>query len=303
MSNRSPWLYAATIAVLVVIWGTTWAAIRIGLRGVPPFTGAAIRFAVAVTVLFAIAPKFRVVWGKAPRERTLWAINGVLFFCVSYGIVYWAEQWVPSGLSAVLFASFPLMVAILAHFALPGERLTPPAALGVLLGFAGVATIYSEDFALLGGRQVAVAALLFLASPIACAIANVYVKKWGRDVHPISLTAGSMLVGTVVLGSIAVATESDVPKTFDAVSIGCILYLAVFGTAVTFGLYFWLLKQLPATKVALIAYGTPVVAMTVGCLFLDEPLTARVLVGGASVLAGTWIASRAKQRAARQEAT
>jgi drug/metabolite transporter (DMT)-like permease len=302
MPQRSPWLYAATIAVLVLIWGTTWAAIRIGLRGVPPFTGAAIRFAVAVAVLFAVAPKFGVVWGKAPREKALWAINGVLFFCVSYGIVYWAEQWVPSGLSAVLFASFPLLVAILAHFLLPGERLTAAAALGVLLGFAGVATIYSEDFALLGGRQVAFAACLFLASPIACAVANIYVKKWGRAVHPISLTAGSMLVGTGVLGSIAIAAEHDVPKTFDAVSIGCILYLAICGTAVTFGLYFWLLKHLPATKVALIAYGTPVVAMTVGCVFLGEPLTARVLAGGAGVLAGTWIAGRAKQSTARREA-
>jgi len=297
MNRRPGWLYAVTVAVLVLIWGTTWAVIRIGLRSVPPFTGASIRFAVAGTLLFAIAPRFRVVWGKVPRERRLWAINGILFFCVSYGVVYWAEQWVPSGLSAVLFASFPLMVGVLAHFLLPDERLTPAATLGVLLGFAGVATIYSEDFTLLGGRRVATAAVVFLASPAACAIANVYVKKWGAAVHPISLTAGSMLVGTVVLGAIAATTERARPMTFDAVSIACILYLAIFGTAVTFGLYFWLLKHLAATKVALIAYGTPVVAMTVGCIFLQEPVTARIVLGTAGVLAGTWIASRAKQAA------
>jgi drug/metabolite transporter (DMT)-like permease len=289
-------LYAATIALLVIIWGTTWAAIRIGLQGVPPFTGAAIRFAVASAVMLAVAPKFGVKWGRQPREKTLWAMNGVLFFCVSYGVVYWAEQWVPSGLSSVLFASFPLMVAILAHFLLPGERLTPTATVGVLLGFAGVATIYSEDFALLGGRQVAFAALVFLISPICCAVANTYVKKWGGEIHPISLTTASMLVGAVVLGTIAATVERDLPMTFDAVSVGCILYLAIFGTAVTFGLYFWLLKKLPATKVSLIAYGTPVVAMTVGCVFLDEPLTVRIVIGAIGVLAGTWIAGRAKQR-------
>ena len=296
MQRHSAWVYGLTIAALVLIWGTTWAVIRIGLRGVPPFTGAAIRFTVAGVVLFAIAPRFGVEWGKQPREKTLWAINGLLFFCVSYGVVYWAQQWVPSGLSAVLFASFPLMVTVLAHFALPGERLTPVAGIGVLLGLAGVTTIYSEDFAgLFGDRQVVVAALVFLASPIACAIANVYVKKWGGSIHPISLTAGSMLVGTVVLGAVALAIEWDAPKSFDPVSVGCILYLAVVGTAVTFGLYFWLLKHIPATKAALIAYGTPIVAVAVGCAFLDEPLTVRIVIGTVGVLAGTWIAGRAKR--------
>jgi drug/metabolite transporter (DMT)-like permease len=297
MPNSPQLKYALTIALLVLIWGTTWAVIRIGLRGVPPFTGAAIRFVVASAVLFALAPRFGVVWGKQPREKTLWVINGLLFFCVSYGVVYWAEQWVPSGLSAALFASFALMVAILAHFMLPGERLSPAATIGVVLGFAGIATIYSEDFGILGGRQVVIAALVFLASPLACAIANIYVKKWGRAIHPISLTAGSMLAGAIVLGAIALVTERDVPMTFDAVSIGCILYLAIPGTALTFGLYFWLLKHLPATKLSLIAYGTPIVALTVGSIFLDETLTVRFVIGTGAVLLGTWIASRAKQGA------
>jgi drug/metabolite transporter (DMT)-like permease len=282
----------ASIGLLVLIWGTTWAAIRIGLQGVPPFTGVAIRFAVGTVLLFALVPLFRVKLGQKPNERRVWIANGLLLFTFSYGMVYWGEQWIPSGLAAVLFATFPLFVAVMAHFLLPGESLRRAALIGVLLGFIGIAIIHSEDLNQLGGPQLAGAAIVFLLSPLASALANVLVKRWAKEIHPLSTTVVPMAIGAAALGCVALVKERELPMRFDAASVGSIAYLAVIGTGVTFLLYYRLLARYPVRKLALIAYGTPVVAVLVGTLVLREPVTARMIVGSLVVLTGVAFAVR-----------
>ncbi|HVS02374.1 MAG TPA: DMT family transporter [Thermoanaerobaculia bacterium] len=280
--------YAGTAVVaMVLIWGTTWAAIRIGLEGIPPVTGVALRFAIAGALLwgYALALGLRGATLRAPAG--LWLVHGVCSFCVSYGIVYWAEQWVPSSLTAVLFATFPLFVAVMAHWVLPGERLGRRSATGLLLGFLGVAVIFSEDFRALGGPQVAFASAVLLLAPFASAIANVAIKRWGGAVHPVPLNAGGMVLAAAVMGALAWAVEADRTVVFDARSLGALLYLAVLGTAVTFTLYFELLRHTSATRLSLVAYAIPVVAVVVGAVAFAEPITPRMVAGGALVIAGT----------------
>ena len=280
-----------TVALfLVLIWGTTWAAIRIGLRGIPPFTGVALRFAIASVVLLLVAFLARVPLGRDRLERRLWLLNASLTFCASYGIVYWCEQYVPSGLAAVLFATFPLFVALLAHFALPGERLTVRGGAGILVGFAGTAVIYSEDFAALGGAKVALASAVMLASPVVSAVATVAVKRWGKGVHPLSISAVPMALAALLMAGVARATERDLPVTFNPPSVIALLYLALFGSAVSFSLWYWLLSHAAATRVSLISYLNPVVAVGVGVLFLHEPITLRILAGAALVVLGVALA-------------
>ena len=290
----------ATFAVLTLIWGTTWAAIRIGLQGIPPLAGVAMRFAIAAGVLGAVGIGLGVRFGATTVERRLWWVNGLLSFCASYGLVYWAEQWVPSGLASVLFATFPLLVALLAHAALPGERLTVPSAIGTALGFAGVATIFSEDFARLGGRDVAFAAVVLLIAPLVSAIASVAVKKWGRAVHPLSITAVPMAIAAGVMGGLSLALERERAFHWTAVSVAALLYLAIAGSAVTFSLYYWLLTHLPATRMSMIAYTSPVVAVFVGAAWLGEPVTLRMLTGSALVLAGVALATRRRRASGRE---
>jgi drug/metabolite transporter (DMT)-like permease len=284
-----------SLALLVLIWGTTWAAIRMGLAGIPPMTGVALRFGIAAVVLLALTPFFGVRLGRLPNERWLWGANGLLTFCLSYGIVYWAEQWVPSGLTAVLFATFPLFVALLAHVLIPGERLTGVGSLGILVGFAGVAVIFSEDFAKLGGPAAKRAAIVFLLSPLSSALGSVLVKRWGKGVHPLSITAVPMALTAVVMGVVAAVAERGRPLVFDRPAVLGLLYLALLGSAVTFTLYFWLLARLPATALSLINYVIPVVAVSVGTLGLGEPLTARILAGTVLVIAGVALALRARR--------
>jgi drug/metabolite transporter (DMT)-like permease len=272
--------------LLTAIWGTTWAAIQIGLRGLPPFTGVSVRFALAGVMILLYAWARGIRLGREARERRLWLVTGGLAFAGSYGIIYWGEQWVPSGLTSVLFATFPLFVAILAHFLLPGERLPAMGALGILIGFAGTGVIFSEDLRGLGGGEVAKAAAIILVSPFVSAVSSVAVKRWGAGIPPASLTGIPMLGAAAVLGAIAVATERHRPLTFDATSIGALLYLAIAGTVVTFLLYYWLLANVRATQAALLAYLIPLVAVAVGVLWLDEPMTGRILTGSMLVVAG-----------------
>lgn len=283
---------AAALGVLIAVWGTTWAAIRIGLEGIPPFTGVALRFALASLLLFALVPVFGVRLGRTRREVGLWAVNSLLSFSLSYGIVYWAEQRVPSGLAAVLFATFPLFVAALGHFWLPGERLTGRAAIGSLVGFAGVVVIFSEDLSQLGGPGVATAAAVMLVSPLVSAIANVAVKRWGSGIHPLSLTAVPMALTAVTMGALAALVEGGREIAWTLPAVGSLLYLAVFGSALTFTLYFRLLDRLPATRLSFITYAIPVVAVATGTLALGEPMTPRILAGASLVVIGVAAAVR-----------
>lgn len=296
MSNRL--VNAAALTLLVLIWGTTWAAVRLGLQGIPPFLGISLRFAIASIILLVVARLRGVRLRGSPREWTMWAVNGLLAFSISYGVVYSAQQWIPSGLAAVLFATFPLFVAILAHFVLPGEKLRLRSVLGILLGLAGLATIFSEDLVALSGQQARGAAALFLISPAVSAVANVIVKRWGREIHPLSLTAVPMGLTAVLMGLMAGLFERTAPPTFDRVSVGALLYLAGFGTALAFCVFFFLLRRLPVTRLSLITYGIPIVAVTVGTLFMAEPLTWKIVTGTALVLLGVLLAVRSGRAAA-----
>ena len=287
-------LTAATLAALILIWGTTWGAIRVSLRGIPPITGVALRFAIASAALLALVPFFGVKLGRSRTERWLWLANGLLTFTIPYGILYWAEQWVPSGLAAVLYATYPLMTALIAHLLLPEERLTVWKITGVLIGLAGVVVIFSEDFRALGGARVFSAAAILLICPLCAAFGSVLVKRWGQGVHPLSIAAMPMLITAVLAGAASRVLEPDRAETFGAAPVLALLYLAIMGSAVTFTLYFWLLKHQTATAMSLITYAIPVIAVAVGTLFLGEPFTLRIVLGAALVLVGVAVAMRTR---------
>jgi drug/metabolite transporter (DMT)-like permease len=163
---------------------------------------------------------------------------------------------------------------------------------GIVLGLAGVATIFSDDLQALGGTRAREVSLVMLVSPLVSAIATVAIKRWGKGIHPLSLTAVPMLLTAALVGTLAVVFERNAPIVFDLRSVGALVYLAVMGSAVTFTIYYWMLANAPATRVALIAYTIPVVAVAVGAMLFDEPIRPLVILGGALVLAGVAIVTR-----------
>ena len=290
MKQPSRALTWAALAALILIWGTTWAVIRVGLRGIPPITGVALRFALASAVLLAFVPVFGVKLGRAPYEKPLWWANSFLSFTIPYGVLYWAEQWLPSGLAAVIFATTPLLTALAAHFVLPAERLTARAIVGILLGFTGIAVIFSQDFHVLGGSQVAKAAAVALIAPLCAALSNVVVKRWGGGIHPISITAVPMGITALLMGPLAWIVESGRAVTFNTTAVLSVVYLAVIGSAIPFTLFFWLLRRQSATSMAMVNYATPILAVALGTFFLSEPFTLRLVLGSALVLVGVAVA-------------
>jgi len=291
MNKPGPIVTALVVVVLTLVWGCTWAAIRIGLESVPPFTGAALRFLVAAVALFLVAAFLRVRHGTTPTERKLWVSVTLFSFVGSYAIVYYCEQYIPSGLASVLFATFPLATALLAHLFLPGERLTGGRLLGILLGFSGVAVIYSEDLSALGGSEVTRAAAIMLFAPLCAAINQTFVKRWGKGINPFALTSTPMAMAALILAGMALLLERGQPVDLTPTAVTTILYLGLFGSALTFTLYYWLLSFYSSTKLALVAFGTPVVAVSVGAIFLDEAWTARTVVGSVLVVIGVAVAT------------
>jgi drug/metabolite transporter (DMT)-like permease len=291
----------AVLALLILIWSTTWAVIRVGLRGIPPVTGVALRFAIASAVLLALAPVFGVRLGRRPNELRIWWINTFLTFTIPYGILYWSEQWLPSGLAAVIFATTPLVTALAAHFALPAERLTARSVLGVLVGFGGIAVLYSGDFQALGGGQVARAAAVMLIAPVCAALSNVAVKRWGGGIHPLSISAVPMAAAAVLMGALSRIVEAGRPVTFNTPAVLALLYLGLVGSALPFTLYFWLLRREAATRMSMINYATPVLAVAIGVFFLNEPFTLRIVLGSALVLLGVGLAINKGKRSPATE--
>jgi drug/metabolite transporter (DMT)-like permease len=280
--------------VLTQIWGTTWAAIRFGLEGIPPLAGVGIRFLLAGLVLLVLALARGERLGAKPAERWLWLYNGVATFIVPYGIIYWAEEKVPSGLASVLFATFPLWLVLWSRWILPEEKSTPARLIGVALGFVGVAVIFSEDFGRLGGPEVRTRGAALLVAAAISATGSLAVKRWGKGISPLSTSAVPMLLAGVVCGGLSLTVENVSGISFGLKPVLATLYLALLGSALTFTLYFWLLARSSAVLASLISYTAPVIAVGVGVLLLDEPVTGRMIAGALCVLGGVAGAMRSR---------
>jgi drug/metabolite transporter (DMT)-like permease len=272
------------VAVLCLIWSSTWWAIRVGLEDLPPLTAAAARFLLAGVLMIAVARLLRGREAGATPPLWLAGTMAACNFAISYGILYYTETTVPSGIAAVLWAVFPVLMALSGHWFL-GERLTPRRAAGFLVAFGGVVTMYLGD---LGGDRAAVLphACLLLASPLAAAVGTTVVKRHGSAYSSLLLNRDAMLLGGAALAVAALLLEHDAPRAFTARAVGSITFLAVIGTSVTFGIYFWLLRSSQASRLSLVSYVTPCLALLLGWAVGDGTLDLPTLGGTALIASG-----------------
>ena len=275
----------SSVALLCLVWGSTWIVIQQGLEDLPPFTSAGVRFAIAALGMSVVARRLAAREGGTSPPRHLVLAMGGLNFGVSYGIVYWVETRVPSALTAVLWAVYPILLALVSHWLLPGERLRGRQWAGLLLAFAGIAVLFSGDLAALGPEVVTAGAVL-LVSPFVSAVGTALVKRDGAGVSSLRLNGDGMLLGASLLCALALLTERSATPVWSARALASLAYLSLCGTVLTFGLYYWVMRYVPAYRLALIAYVTPVIAISLGVGLGDEPVTRSTLLGGALVLAG-----------------
>jgi len=284
--RRPRWMTLAAFATIYLVWGSTFYAIRVGVREVPPFLLAAIRFLVAGGALFG--------WMLARGERwpaaRQWAsafLLALLIFVGDYGLVFWAEQRVPSGLTAVMLALIPGFMALSEIVILGTQRLTLRLAVVLLIGLAGVAVLVSPSLSLGGAPIDRVGAAALVVAALSWSVASALSRKLSLPSSKVMSSGTQMLAGGILLSLLA-AGLGEAPRFHPAsVSVGAwlaLLYLIVAGSIVAFTAYVWLLHHESPTRVGTYAYVNPVVAVLVGYVLGGEALGPRTILGTALVL-------------------
>ena len=275
----------AAYAAMVLIWGTTWLGIKFSLAGLPPLSGAGIRFLVAGTLFYAIALGMKTDFRKAAPPVHLVLVLALTMFGLTYALTYLAETHLSSGLVAVLFGTMPFFVYAFAHV-LVGERATPRMFLGALLALAGVASIsLSGDFR----ASLTYIAAALLASA-ASAFGNVYLKRYSAAEPLATLPPAMLLGGAFMLGAGLCFEHIELAKALSPASLSSLLYLAAGGSVIAYYINHWLLQRVDSGTVGLSALMIPVVAVAVGVLFGGEVLHIADFAGAGLVLLGSWLA-------------
>jgi drug/metabolite transporter (DMT)-like permease len=288
---------------LCLIWGTTWFFIKIGLEDLPPISFAAARFILAVLILAFVILLKKIPLPKTKGEWKLIALTGVLQFSINYSLVFWSEQYISSGLAAVLQAMISVFGLALAWLHLPNEQITRLKVFAVLLGIGGVATIFIEQLQVNSWLAFSGCAAIVVGAYTA-AHASILIKTYGGNIHPASLVFGQMICGLVPIILYALIKEGN-PLNFNwswkaAFSV---IYLTIFGTIAAFWLYYWLLKRVESTKAMMISLVTPLIAVTVGAIFLDEKLPPQTLFGGVLILAAIGLIVFRKKLKPKEDST
>ncbi len=287
MNNASPGRSAISIGLVVVclIWGSSWLAIKVGIGTVPPLLAASLRFFIssAILMLMLVLQDDRI-----PRDKQFWKLCLIISFTnfsVPYSLIYLGQKNVPTGLSSILFATLPFWVALFSHLMLPGERVTFAKGVGMSVGFLGIVMIFSNQINLTGKYPI-VGMLAILLSSLLQAFTLVTLKKHGKPYSPVALNLVAMFLGAVTLLTASLSIEDVKNAYFGTYSISSLLYLATFGTVVTFVTYFWLVKHVQAVLLSLTAFVVPVIVIFMGSYMLSEELEKEMLLGASMVLIG-----------------
>ena len=273
--------------LLCIIWGTTWIFIKLGLADLPPITFAATRFTVAIILLLPVLLIWKLEFPKGKQIWTLIFITGFLQFFFNYGLLFWGEQHISSGLAAVLQATIPAFGLVLARIYV-GEEITSLKVISILLGMIGVAVIFYEQLNL-NGTLALLGSLAIVAGAFGAAYASVLTKAKLQGFNPAAMVFCQMLIGLVPLWIVGLIIEGNPLKyRWNLNAVVCVFYLAIMGSIVAFWLYYWLLSKIDVTKAMMIAFVTPLVAVFVGSFF-GEKLQSQAILGGILILASVFL--------------
>lgn len=268
----------AAYIVMILVWGTTWAAIAVGVATIPPWIFAIERAIAVGAVLTIVALALRMPF---PRERSVLVaavVAGVFNTGLSWALIFWTEQFVPSGLVAVFGATAPVWTAFLAHYLVHGDRLSWPKVAALAIGLVGTGVLMGAPIPDQGGGQVLLATVLLALMPISWGVAAILAARYLQRAAPIPIIAIEVWAGGVVLVPFAI-TQLGQPSEWTRDAVIAFAYLVLIGSCVGLVLNLWLYRKLRPTTVSLAQVLIPVQAVVIGALFLGEEITGRMLVG------------------------
>jgi len=295
----------AGFAAVYVIWGSTYLAIRFGVETLPPLLMAASRFVIPGAVLYFWLRRRGAPKPTAAQWRAA-AVSGSLLLLGGNGIVTWAEQWVPSGMTALIVASVPLWMAAMSWIVEPGARPGPRGIAGIVLGFAGVAYLVEpggeagrDPHTLIGALSIVLASALWAAGSLTS-------RHLPRPGNAFLTSALQMLAGSgalVLAGTLAGEWGRIDPAAVSVRSAVSLLYLMTFGSVIALSAYVWLMQVSTPAKVSTYAYVNPVVAVFLGWVLAGETVTTRTLGGAAVIIASVVMITTERRRATAGLAT
>lgn len=279
----------AAFLLVPLLWGINWSVMKIGILSIPPFLILGSRQLLAGLAHAGFA---RTSGARFPRGRAMVQaiVLGFLLAGVSNGLMFWGVQYITSGLASILFGTMPFFVAFLSA-PLLGERLSPAKLAGVAVGFAGVAVLLAGDAGAVSDMALWGEAALLL-SAVTWALPLVLTRKWLRDVDTLALTAVEMLSGAAFLLPLGLATEGLGRVHLTAEGLASLAYMVIFAGFTGFALYYWLVRRMSATRLALASFITPGVAVIAGIIVLSEPAEPSLFLGLVLVAAGIVIVNR-----------
>lgn len=284
---------AAAFFAIYVLWGTTFLAIRIAVLEMPPLLAAGARFFVAGVLLFAFM-RIKGVAGPTPKQWRSLMVIGLLMFVAEYGLLFWAEKYVPSGVASVLGATLPILTLVIEMLVLRQQRFRWVTAASTLIGFCGVGVLLlpggSEHIALLPCAAILVGAVAWSLGSVLSRSLDLPQSK------PLTAGAAMMLGGAILLALSAGFGEMHPFPHISLRAVLALLYLIVFGSLAAFTAFVWLLGRMPAARVSSHAYVNPVVAVALGYFIAGESITLRTLAGTALVIASVFLILRPERR-------
>lgn len=280
-------LQALKLIFLSIVWGTTWVAIKYSLDGFPPFLGASLRFIVAMIVLLIYA-QLKGISLRVPAGgfRYIFA-SAMLLYLFDYGIIYWGEQYLYAGVTAIFFATFPIFTGLLSAFVFRTEPPRLNTLLGLVIAFVGIAIIFYDQFLLTNFSGLTLLASIgIIISAFSAALSVLIVKKYLSKVEIIPLTLHQMFWGTLSLVIVGLLRGESLVISMNTEAIIAVLYMGIIASALAFVMYYSLLKEMNPTALSLIIYVTPLVGIATGWLFLGEVITFQIILGSVLILMG-----------------
>lgn len=296
-SHPRAWKVLLAFAIIYFVWGSTFLAIRVGVREVPPFLLAGMRFLIAGAVLYA-GMRMKGTPSPTAREWSAAAFLAVLIFVFDYGLLFWAERRVPSGIAAVMMATIPVFMSLSEIFIVKTQRLTGRLATALLVGVAGVAVLVSHSVSFGGTPIDTLGACALIVASISWSVASALTRKLPLPAEKAMSSGAQMLAGGILLTATAALLGEFRGFHVQAVSLKAwlaLVYLIVAGSIIGFTAYVWLIHHESPTKVGTYAYVNPVVAVMVGYLFGGEPLGLRTVLGTLLVLVSVVVITTAKK--------
>ena len=275
---------------ICLIWGSTWMAIKIGLDTLTPMFSLGLRFLIASIVLFAIIKIKNIELLTDSQSVKLYLFMSVFSYIIPFTLVYWAEQFVPTGLTSVLFAIFPFWVIIFSRIAFPREIIGMYKLFGVILGFIGIAVIFKDELSFDFGNSTLGILAIIISATIQGGVA-VVIKKYGKEINPVSINLIPLLITGIVLIPVGLIFEDSSRLAYSNNALFSILYLSTVGTVIVFTIYYWLMKKINVVILSLSTFITPIIAILLGSFFLNEKLSTNHIVGSSLVLMGILFAN------------